>query len=174
MDINVKTSISKYRFEVQSTYKKILGNKYEPKVALDDKVYPKTYYRHQLGSVVVDETIEEELRRAKRGVLYVQLLVVRSSLHSSSSLEGVKGKAYNEKMQFVQMIIQDINIIGTSAVEFLHRSEQCWCAKEHIRPGATLIDLVCIKESEEDKVEEHHFVETLIVQKDAREENVVM
>jgi hypothetical protein len=32
---------------------------------------------------------------------------------------------------------------------------------------------MCIEESEEDKVEEHHFVEAQTVQKDAREENVV-
>jgi hypothetical protein len=32
---------------------------------------------------------------------------------------------------------------------------------------------VCIEELEEDEVEEHHLVEAQIVQKDAREENVV-
>jgi hypothetical protein len=32
---------------------------------------------------------------------------------------------------------------------------------------------MCIEESEEDEVEEHHFVEAQIVQKDAREENIV-
>jgi hypothetical protein len=32
--------------------KKIHGNRYEPQVALKDKVYPKMYYKHQLGSVV--------------------------------------------------------------------------------------------------------------------------
>ncbi len=56
MDINMKTSISKQRFGVQSTEKKILGNRYGPKVALKDKVYPKTYYKHQLRNVTVDET----------------------------------------------------------------------------------------------------------------------
>ncbi len=56
MDIDMKTSISEQRFGVQSTKKKILGNRYGPKVALKDKVYPKTYYRHQLRSVTVDET----------------------------------------------------------------------------------------------------------------------
>jgi signal recognition particle subunit SEC65 len=35
----------------------MLGNRYEPKVALEDKVYPKTYYKHQLGSVIVDEIL---------------------------------------------------------------------------------------------------------------------
>ncbi len=57
MDIAVKTSISKQGSEVQRTNKKILGNRYEPKIALEDKVYLKMYYRHQLGSVVMDETL---------------------------------------------------------------------------------------------------------------------
>jgi hypothetical protein len=35
----------------------MLGNRYEPKIALGNKVYPKTYYKHQLGTVVVDETL---------------------------------------------------------------------------------------------------------------------
>jgi hypothetical protein len=33
---------------------------------------------------------------------------------------------------------------------------------------------VCIEESEEDEAKEHHFVETQIAQKDAREENIVV
>jgi hypothetical protein len=32
---------------------------------------------------------------------------------------------------------------------------------------------VCIEKLEEDEVEEHHFVEAQIVQKDAREDNVI-
>jgi len=56
MDTDVKTSISKQIYEVHNTKKKIFGNKYEPKVTLEDKVYPKTYYKHQLRNVVVDET----------------------------------------------------------------------------------------------------------------------
>jgi hypothetical protein len=28
----------------------------EPKVALEDKVYPKMYYKHQPGNVAMDET----------------------------------------------------------------------------------------------------------------------
>jgi len=57
MDTNVKTSILKHGSKVQSIEKKILSNKYETKVALEDKVYPETYYRHQPKSVVVDETL---------------------------------------------------------------------------------------------------------------------
>ncbi len=57
MDIDVKTSISKQGFEVQSIEKKIHGNIYEPKVALEYKVYQETYYKYQLGSVVMDETL---------------------------------------------------------------------------------------------------------------------
>jgi hypothetical protein len=56
MDIDVKRSISEHGSKVQSTKKKILGNKYEPKVALEDKVYPKTYYKHEPGSDEVDES----------------------------------------------------------------------------------------------------------------------
>jgi hypothetical protein len=40
--------------------------------------------------------VEEELRKAKKGVLNIQPLAIRSSLHSSSSLECVGRKAYNE------------------------------------------------------------------------------
>ncbi len=46
MDTNVKTSISEQEFGVHSTHKKIVGKKYESKVILEDKVYPKTYYNH--------------------------------------------------------------------------------------------------------------------------------
>ncbi len=56
MDTSVKTSILEQGFEAQSIEKKILANKYEPKIVLEDKVYPETYYKHQPGSVVVHET----------------------------------------------------------------------------------------------------------------------
>jgi hypothetical protein len=42
MDTNVKNNILKYEYEVQSTKEKISCNKYEPKVTLEDKVYPKS------------------------------------------------------------------------------------------------------------------------------------
>jgi hypothetical protein len=61
-------------------------------------------------------------------VLNIQLLVVWSSLHSSSSSECAKRKVYNEKIQFAQMIIHDIDQIGTSEVEFLHISKRHWHA----------------------------------------------
>jgi hypothetical protein len=77
--------------------------------------------------------VEEELRKVERkGVLNIQLLVIRSPPRSSSSWECVEGKVYNEKIQFVQMIIQDINIIGTSAIEFLCRSKRCWCVRDKL------------------------------------------
>jgi hypothetical protein len=41
--------------------------------------------------------VEEELKRAKKGVLNIQMLV-RSPSHSSSFLECVEGKAYNVKI----------------------------------------------------------------------------
>jgi hypothetical protein len=54
--------------------------------------------------------VEEELKITKKeGVLNIQQLVVRSLLHSSSFSECAKEKAYNEKIQFVQMIIQNID-----------------------------------------------------------------
>ncbi len=56
MDTDVKTIILEQEFEVHSTNKKIIGNKYEPEVAMEDKVYLETYYIHQLRSVVMDET----------------------------------------------------------------------------------------------------------------------
>jgi hypothetical protein len=44
---------------------------------------------------------QEELQRVEReGVLNIQLLAIRSSLHSSSSSKCVEGKTYNEKIQF--------------------------------------------------------------------------
>ncbi len=57
MDIDVKTSILEWGSEVQNIENKILGNKYEPKVIMEDKVYLETYYRHQPGNVIVDETL---------------------------------------------------------------------------------------------------------------------
>ncbi len=56
MDIDVKTRISKHEFGVKSTKKKIVGNRYELKMALENKVYLKMYYIHQPRSVVIDET----------------------------------------------------------------------------------------------------------------------
>ncbi len=50
------TNISKHGFEVQNTKKKIPNTIYELEITLENKVYPKTYYRHQPGSVIVDET----------------------------------------------------------------------------------------------------------------------
>jgi hypothetical protein len=55
MDTNVKTSILKQGFGIHSIKKKMHGNRYEPEITLEDKVYPKTNYNHQPGNVVVDE-----------------------------------------------------------------------------------------------------------------------
>jgi hypothetical protein len=57
MYIDMNTSISKQGSKIYSTKKKVPGNKYEPEVVQKDKVYVETYYRHQLGSVAVDETL---------------------------------------------------------------------------------------------------------------------
>jgi hypothetical protein len=56
MDTYVKINIPKQEFGIQSINKKIDGNRYELEVVIEDKVYSKTYYNHQLGSVAVDET----------------------------------------------------------------------------------------------------------------------
>jgi len=42
----------------------------------------------------------------------------------------VERKSYNEKIQFVQMIIHDINTTKTYVVEFLRRSKRHWHVKE--------------------------------------------
>jgi hypothetical protein len=55
MDTSVKISNSKLKSKEHSIEKKITCNRYEPKVALEDKMYPKIYYNHQLGSVAVEE-----------------------------------------------------------------------------------------------------------------------
>jgi hypothetical protein len=57
VDIYVKINISKQKYEVQSIKKKIPSNNNETKVAFEDKVYLKTYYKHQPWSVVMDLTL---------------------------------------------------------------------------------------------------------------------
>jgi len=75
--------------------------------------------------------IDEELKRVERKrALNIQPLAISSPLHSSSSSECAEGKVYNEKILFAQMIIHDIDTIGTSTTEFLHKSERCWCVRE--------------------------------------------
>lgn len=59
------------------------------------------------------------MKRVERaGVLNIQPLAVRSSLHSPSSLECEKGKVNNEKMQFAHTIIQDMYKIETYQLNF--------------------------------------------------------
>ncbi len=105
--------------------------------------------------------VEEELKIAKReGLLNIQSLTIRLSLHSSSTSKCVKGKAYNKKIQFAQMIIRDINRTRTSVIEFLRKSKRYWRPKEQTRPRATSIDSVFIEESKDDEAMEQHFVAT--------------
>jgi hypothetical protein len=59
MDTNVKTNILEHGFKVHNIKKKIVGNKYESKVTIEKKVYPKMYQSHQLRSVTMDETLEK-------------------------------------------------------------------------------------------------------------------
>jgi hypothetical protein len=68
--------------------------------------------------------VDEELKRVERKrALNIQPLAISSSSHSSSSSECAEAKEYNEKISFAQMIIHDIDTIGTSTTEFLHKSE---------------------------------------------------
>jgi hypothetical protein len=114
------------------------------------------------------------LRKAQRKeMLNILHLVVKLSPHSSSFLECVERKAYNEKIQFAKTTIQDIDITGTYVVEFLRKSKRHWHARKPTRPRITSIDPVSIEESKEDETKEHHFVGAQIMQKDRREENVV-
>jgi hypothetical protein len=71
------------------------------------------------------------------------------------------------------MIIHDINMTRTFAVQFLCKSRRRWCTREQTRLGGTSIDLVFIKKSKEDEVVEQHFVEAQTTQKDTGEENVI-
>jgi hypothetical protein len=48
--------------------------------------------------------VKKELKKTKKGVLNIQLLVVKLPPRSSSS-ECAEGKVYNENIQFVQTII---------------------------------------------------------------------
>jgi hypothetical protein len=61
MHIDVKNSISKHEFGVQNIENKIVGNRYEPKVALEDEVYSKTY-------LVINQGVLQwmELQKKKR------------------------------------------------------------------------------------------------------------
>jgi hypothetical protein len=112
------------------------------------------------SEIVEKKEVEEELRRVERErVLNIQPLVIRLMLHSSSSSESAEGMTYNVKIQFTQMIIQEIDTIKTFIVEFLHRSRQHWCAKGETGPKATSINPMCIEESEEDEAKEHYFME---------------
>ncbi len=79
-------------------------------------------------------------------MLNIQPLATRSSLHSSSFSECVEGKAYNEKIQCIQMIIHDIDTLGTFVVEFLHISRRHWHAIKHTKLRVTSIDPVFIEE----------------------------
>jgi hypothetical protein len=63
------------------------------------------------------------------------------------------------------MTIHDINMIGTFAVEFLHKNKLHQHVREWIEQGASSVYLVFIEKLEEDEVVEQHFVEAHITQK---------
>jgi hypothetical protein len=98
------------------------------------------------SGIVKKNRIEEELIRPERKkMLNIQLLVIRSLPYASSSSECAKGKVYNEKIQFVQTIIQNINTIRTFVIDFLHRSKQRRHVRKQTRLGATSIDPCALK-----------------------------
>jgi len=78
-------------------------------------------------------------------------LVVRPLLHSPSSLKCEEGKTYNENIQFMHTIIQDIFKSKTSIVEFLHKCRRGWSSSEQAGPKITSLALVYIAKSVEDK-----------------------
>jgi hypothetical protein len=74
--------------------------------------------------------VEEELKRVKNeSMLNIQSLAISLLFHSSSSLECVEGKVSNEKIQFAQTIIHNINMIESSIVEFMRKSKIRWCVR---------------------------------------------
>jgi hypothetical protein len=80
------------------------------------------------------------------------IIAVGSSPHSPSFSECEEGKAYNEKMQFAHTIIEDIYKFETYAVEFLCICRKgCWNSSEQAKPRATLVDLMNIEKSKENK-----------------------
>ncbi len=72
-------------------------------------------------------------------------------LHSPSFSKCEEGKMYNEKMQFLHTIIQNIYKSGTFAIEFLHKHERGWSSNVQVGPRVTLVNLMNIKELEEDE-----------------------
>ncbi len=106
-------------------------------------------------------------------MLNIQSLAISLSFLSSSSLECVEGKVSNEKIQFAQTIIHNINMIESSIVEFMRKSKIRWCARGQTRPKATSIDPMFIEESKEDEDVEQKFVEAQTTYKDIGEGNVV-
>jgi hypothetical protein len=79
-------------------------------------------------------------------------LVIGLSPHSSSFSEGAEEKMCNEKIEFMQIIIHDIDRSKTFAVGFLHKSKRHWHANAYTGLGATLVDQMFIEELEEDEV----------------------
>ncbi len=93
-------------------------------------------------------------------MLNIQPLAMKSPPHSPSFSKCEEGEAYNEKMQFAHMIIEDIQKFETYAVEFLCiRRRGCWNSSEQAKPRTTLVDSVNIEKSKEDKGVEQRFME---------------
>ncbi len=59
MDISVKIKNSELKLGLQIIEQRKIGNKYELKVTLKDKVYHETYYNHQLQNVAMDKTLKK-------------------------------------------------------------------------------------------------------------------
>jgi hypothetical protein len=57
MDTSVKNSNSELKSGVQIIKQKTTGNRYEPKILLEDKEYFETYYNHQPRNDVMDKNL---------------------------------------------------------------------------------------------------------------------
>jgi hypothetical protein len=63
ININGKTSTLELNYRVQNIDKETINNMYELEVAMENKMYLKTYYNHQPKSVTMDETLAKSKHR---------------------------------------------------------------------------------------------------------------
>jgi hypothetical protein len=73
-------------------------------------------------------------------VLNIQLMVVKSLLHSPSCSECEERKQYHKKMQFAHSIIQNIHRSRSSIVKFLKRRIKGLSSSKQGGPRATPMD----------------------------------
>ncbi len=106
MGIDVKRSILEQGFEVQNIEKKILGNKYELKVVLEDKVCLETYYKHQPRNVVLDEilaNIKAKGLQTSKWMLTKNQQLMKLNLGTNAKPQMVKINAHLETSTVLEM-----------------------------------------------------------------------